>query len=170
MHELRAGVGTEARKRELSARITSKREPARLRCYGHKTWSHCIYLRIYDTWWSWRFWNGKELKLLFPSPDKIKRDRRDIWHSVVFFWETRPGTCRRLGFPRTQSLVRRGRLYAPMSYQQFANDSKRGSSPSIEFAEDEKTAPFPSEIPLVQMAESNFDGGPSLSNSGSSKT
>lgn len=55
-----------------------------------------------------------------------------------------------------------------MSYEKFTDDFKRGSPISLEFAEDEKTTPLPSGIPLLQMAENNFEGGPSLVTSGSS--
>ena len=56
-----------------------------------------------------------------------------------------------------------------MSYKRLIDDSRGGSQISLEFEEDEKAAPLPSGIPLLQMAESNFEGGPSLVTSGSSK-
>lgn len=55
-----------------------------------------------------------------------------------------------------------------MSYNNFIDDSKRGSPISLEFEDDDKTAPLPSGIPLLRM-EDNFEGGPSLVTSGSSK-
>lgn len=55
-----------------------------------------------------------------------------------------------------------------MSYKNFIDDSKRGSPISLEFEDDDKTAPLPSGIPLLRM-EDNFEGGPSLVTSGSSK-
>lgn len=62
----------------------------------------------------------------------------------------------------------KGSLKDPMSYEKFTDDFKGGSPISLEFAEDEKTTPLPSGIPLLQMAENNFEGGPSLVTSGSS--
>ncbi|PFX27434.1 uncharacterized protein LOC111327567 isoform X1 [Stylophora pistillata] len=55
-----------------------------------------------------------------------------------------------------------------MSYMRIADNKRRGSASSIEFAEDDKEVPLPSLIPLQQMAESNvnFDG-PSLATTGS---
>lgn len=117
--------------------------------------------------WLKREKNGKELKLLFPPPTKSN----GIW-----FWETHhvPIVQR---FPRNSTCCRRsdstflcikGSLKDPMSYEKFTDDFKRGSPISLEFAEDEKTTPLPSGIPLLQMAENNFEGGPSLVTSGSS--
>ena len=62
----------------------------------------------------------------------------------------------------------KGSFNSPMSYKSFTNDSKRGSPVSLEFSDDEKTAPLSSGILLRPMADNNFEGGPSLVSSGSS--
>lgn len=66
------------------------------------------------------------------------------------------------------SLHKATRSHCSMSYKNFTDDSKRESPLSSEFEDDDRTAPLPSGIPLLRMADNNFEGGPSLVSSGSS--